>query len=102
MRRIFLGILCLLLLTTAVSAAGSVTEMQSNAALAADGTCQISLFIQLTVDSRDDDLRFPLPGNAKDITLNGSAAKTSRSDSMRWVDLSSVVYGPGKYSLTLH
>ena len=102
MRRIFLGILCLLLLTTAVSAAGSVTEMQSNAALAADGTCQISLFIQLTVDSRDDDLQFPLPGNAKDITLNGSAAKTSRSDSMRWVDLSSVVYGPGKYSLTLH
>lgn len=102
MRRVFLAILCLLLLTTAVSAAGSVTEMQSNAALAADGTCQISLFIQLTVDSRDDDLRFPLPGNAKDISLNGAAAKTSRADSLRWVDLSSVVYGPGNYSLTLH
>ncbi len=102
MRRVFLVILCLLLLTTAVNATGSVTEMQSNAALASDGTCQISLFIQLTVDSSDSDLRFPLPRNAKDISLNGATAKTFRADSLRWVDLSPVVYGPGNYSLTLH
>ena len=102
MRRIFLAILCLLLLITTVSAAGSVTEMQSNAVIASNGTCQISMFIQLTVDSGDSDLRFPLPGNSKDITLNGSAAKTSRADSLRWVDLSPVVYGPGSYSITLH
>lgn len=102
MRRIFLTILCLLLLTTAVSAAGSVTGMQSNAIIASNGTCQISLVIQLTMDSVDGDLKFPLPGNAKDITLNGTAAKTSRAESLRWVDLSTAVYGPGSYTLTLH
>lgn len=102
MRRIFLAILCLLLLTTAVSAAGSVTGMQSNAIIASNGTCQVSLVIQLTLDSADSDLRFPLPGNSKDITLNGNAAKTSRADSLRWVDLSAAVYGPGSYTLTLH
>ncbi len=102
MRRIFIAVLCVLLLTTVVSAAGSVTELQSNAAIAADGTCQISMVVQLTLDSGDGDLRFPLPGNAKDISLNGNGAKTSRSGGFRWVDLSKVVYGPGSYSLTIH
>lgn len=101
-RRIFIAILCLLLLTTAVSAAGSVTNMQSNAVIASNGTCQINMVFQLSVDSADGTLKFPLPGNAKDITLNGTAAKTSRADSLRWVDLSAVVYGPGSYSITLH
>ena len=102
MRRIFVAILCLFLLTTAVSAAGSVTNLQSNAVIASNGTCQINMVLQLSVDSNDGNLRFPLPGNAKDISLNGTAARTSRADSLRWVDLSSVVYGPGSYSITLH
>ena len=96
MRRVFLLILCLCLLTTAVCAAGTVSELQSNAFVSADGTCQISVEISLTMDGTESDLRFPLPGTAKDITLNGSAAKTSRSDSRRWVDLSSVIYA-GQY-----
>lgn len=102
MRRIFLAILCLFLLTTAVSAAGTVTDLQSNAVIASNGSCQINMVLQLSVDSGDSNLRFPLPGNAKDISLNGTAAKTSRADSLRWVDLSAVVYGPGSYTVTLH
>lgn len=102
MRRIFIAILCCFLLATAVSAAGSVTTLQSNATIASDGTCQITMGLQLTVDSSDSDLLFPLPGDARDISLNGNRAKTSQSGSMRWVDLSEVVYGPGSYSLTIH
>ena len=101
-RRIVILLLCLFLLTTAVHAAGSVTDLQSNAFISADGTCQISLELSLTMDGTETDLRFPLPGTAKDITLNGGAAKTSRSDSRRWVDLSSVIYGAGKYTVYLH
>ncbi len=102
MRRSFLAILCLLLLTTAVSAAGSVTGLQSNATLASDGTCQISMVLQLHMDSAESDLKFPLPGTARDITLNGDRAKTSRANSLRWVDLSDEVHGAGNYTLTLH
>ena len=102
MRRVFIAILCVFLLTTAVSAAGSVSNLQSNATIAADGTCQVSMIIQLTVESIEGDLRFPVPGNAKDISLNGNAARSSRSDGFRWVDLSRVVYGSGTYSLTIH
>lgn len=102
MRRIFLAILCLLLLTTAVSAAGSVTDLQSNATLASDGTCQISMVLQLSMDGTESDLKFPLPGTARDITLNGDRAKTSRANSLRWVDLSEEIHGAGNYTLTLH
>ena len=102
MRRIFLAILCLLLLTTAVSAAGSVTDLQSNATLKSDGTCQISMVLQLHVDGAESDLKFPLPGVARDITLNGRRAKTSRADSLRWVDLSDEIHGAGNYTMTLH
>lgn len=102
MRRLLILLLCCLVLTTAVSAAGSITSLQSNASIAKDGTCQITMVLQLTVDSLEGTLRFPLPGNARDISLNGSGARTSHSNSLRWVDLSSAVYGPGTYTLTLH
>ena len=75
MRRIFIAVLCLLLLTTAVSAAGTVSSLQNNTTIDDDGTCQISLTLQLTVESADSDLRFPLPGNCKDILLNGEEAE---------------------------
>lgn len=102
MRRIFLFLLCCFLLTTAVSAAGSVTDLQSNTVFASDGSCNVTLTIVLTVEGEPEDLRFPLPGSAKDISLNGDAAKISNIDGLRWVNLSSVVYGAGTYTITLH
>ena len=101
MRRIFIAVLCLLLLTTAVSAAGTVSSLQNNTTIDDDGTCQISLTLQLTVESADSDLRFPLPGNCKDIVLNGERADTTWDETVRWVDLSKAIGGAGTHSLTL-
>lgn len=101
MRRIFIAVLCLLLLTTAVSAAGSVSDLQSKTAINADGTCQITLVLQLAVESVSSDLRFPLPGNAKDIVLNGERADTTWDETVRWVDLSKAIGAAGAHSLTL-
>ena len=102
MRRLLIFILCCMLLTTAVFAAGSVTDLQSNAVISDNGTCEITMVLQLTLDQTEERLRFPLPWEARDITLNGSGAKVSRADSLRWVDLSGAVYGPGSYTITLH
>ncbi len=102
MRRFFLICLCCLLLTTAVHATGTITGMQSNAVIAKDGTCEISMVMQVTVEQVKEDLRFPLPKEAKDISLNGRGAGTEREDSLRWVDLSHVIYGAGSYTLSLH
>lgn len=102
MRRIWIFFLCALLLTTAVSAAGYVTKLDSAAIVSEDGSCQITLVVQLTLDSAPSDLHFPLPTNARDITLNGSSAKTSKSDQLRWVELGSVITSAGSHTFTLH
>lgn len=102
MRRFFLFLICCLLLTTGVHAAGTVTDAQNSITLSSDGTCQVTLILQLTTDGAEQDLRFPLPRTARDITLNGKTAKTHRENDLRWVELSELVYGPGSYHLTLH
>lgn len=100
-RKVFLLVLCVLMLTTAVNAAGSVTAMQNNTTISSDGSCQITLVMQLSVDGTDGDLLLPLPREARNISLNGGGAKTTYKDSLRWVNLSSAVYGSGSFSLTV-
>ncbi len=102
MRRLFLAILCLALLTTAVSATAAVTGLQSNTTVRGDGTCQVSLTVQITVDGAESVEAFPLPSDARDISLNGGGARTFQRDGRRWVELSGLVYGPGVYSFTLN
>lgn len=101
MRRLFLAILCVLLLSTAVHATNTVTQLQSNTTVASDGTCQVSMVIQLSLDSVPDAPQFPLPADARDITLNGSTPKTTSDQLGRWVDLSGVVVAGGNYTLSL-
>lgn len=102
MRRIFSFLLCLLLLTTAVSAAGSVSNLESNTTVSANGTCQVTLVIQLSLDSVPETLRYPLPATARDIKLNGSSAKTFKDTLNRWVDLSGVITTAGSHTFTIH
>lgn len=102
MRRIFSILLCLLLLTTAVSAAGSVSRLDSSTTISANGTCQVTLVVQLLLDSVPETLRYPLPAAARDITLNGSSAKTSQDSLNRWVDLRSVITTAGTHTFTIH
>lgn len=102
MRRFFIFVLCCLLLTTAVSAASSATELVSTTQVYSDGTCQVSLTLQLKFDEVPANLSFPLPQNARSISLNGGGAHTWRSGSARYVDLSSIVNYPGNYTITLH
>lgn len=102
MRRIFALLLCLLLLTTAVSAAGSVSKLDSSTTISANGTCQVTLVVQLLLDSVPETLRYPLPAAARDITLNGSSARTSQDSLNRWVDLRSVITTAGSHTFTIH
>ena len=102
MRRILIAVLCCLMLITAVSAASSATDLQSNTVVKSDGTCEVTLTLQLQLDEVPADLLFPLPAQAKDITLNGSPARTSTSGSFRNVDLSGAVHFAGNYTFVIH
>ena len=101
MRRIFAVILCLFLLATTVSAAGTVKELQSNTQVDSDGTCQVSLTMQLSLDAAENDLVFPLPRTARDVSLNGHNVRSPLRSGYRIVDLSDVVPGAGIYTVTI-
>lgn len=102
MRRFFIVILCCLLLTTAVSAASVASDLQSATTVSSDGTCDVTLTVQLQLDEVPADLVFPLPAKAKDISLNGGIAKTSLSAGVRNVDLSGLVHSGGAYTFVIH
>lgn len=102
MRRILIAVLCCLMLVTAVSAASSVADLQSNTTVTANGTCDVTVTLQLKLEEAPAQLLFPLPAEARNITVNGGPARTSISGSVRNVNLSGSVHGAGVYTVTLH
>ena len=102
MRRILIGLLCCLLLVTGVSAAGTVSQLQTGTIVNSDGTCEVTVTLQLKLDSVPASLMYPLPGNAKDISLNGGIARTQLADNVRYVNLSGGVQAPGTYTFSIH
>lgn len=94
MRRAAAAVLILILtisLAGTVSAATGITGGNITATVSSDSSCLITMDLQLHLESGGDDLTFPLPSNAKSITLNGKPARTSRSGGVRNVKLSSVL-----------
>ncbi len=101
MRRILTVIAILLLLTLPVSAFSGISSAQNTTIVASDGSCQVTLNLQLTLDDPEPDLTFPIPAGATQVTLNGSSASVTTSGNVRNVSLKGVAAGPGSYSLTI-
>lgn len=102
MRRFLLVILCVMMLTTAVFAAGTVSDMQSTTTVSTNGSCDITLTFTLTLDGSDAVPRYPLPADAYNITVNGASARTTQEYLIRWVDLSRAVPANGTCTVTMH
>ena len=101
MRRIVTVILCCLLLATCVSANG-ITSAQNHTVVSANGNCDVTLTMSFQWDGSGGVPVFPLPGNARDITVNGRTAHTSHGEGLRNVDLADHVVAAGTYTLLLH
>lgn len=93
MRRLLMLLLCCALLCGAVSAANGVTGLQSHTSVNADGSCQVSMTVEIRAEAAPSGLSFPLPGSATGITLNGSSVRTHRSGGFRTVNLSKLYGG---------
>ena len=100
MRRIVLALLCCMVLVTAVSCVG-ISNCVSDTVVSANGSCQVSLTLTIETDAPVAALVFPVPANAKNITVNGSSARSSYAEGVRNVDLSKHVAGAGSYTLIL-
>ncbi len=101
MRRIFAAIFCLLALATSVSAAGTVTQLESTTQVSTDGGCQVSIVMQLSMDTAPEELDFPLPKSARNVRLNGHGIRAPLQGDHRVADLTQVVPGAGIYTVTL-
>ena len=94
MRRffVFVTLLCILCaLAVGASAATYAKSISTYATVSGDGTCQVTLTATIHLDQAVDNLRFPLPGKASNITVNGARASSKVENGLRQVNLSRVV-----------
>lgn len=102
-RRVFTAALCCLLLLSCalpVFAESAASYVENITTISSDGSCMVTLRVNIHLEEVVDDLTFPLPLGAKNIELNNSSAKTSKSGGATQVDISDVVGGyVGDYSL---
>ena len=105
MRRVrcfLLLIFCICLLATTVSAKTEATEVNSVINVSADGRCQVTMTVRLHLDGPASSMTFPLPGNATNVSCNGSSVRTFTSvvdPGVMLADLSGLNGVSGDYQL---
>lgn len=82
------GVLCLP--ARADSAASSIDMA---ATVNSEGDCFVTLMVTLRLEAGRDQLTFPLPLNAKNVSMNGTSVTPSRSAASQDVDISRVTRG---------
>ena len=103
MRRPIIFLLCLCFLILPVSAASSVTSIRSNVTVSFDNTCQVSLSVNLRLEDPVESLWYPLPAQARNISLNGMSVRTRLGEDCVEVDISDMVAGHlGDVTLNFH
>ena len=106
MRRLIVFLCCILLLmglTLGASAATGARQIGAFATVSSDGSCQVNMTVTLHLEQGLDELRFPIPAGATDVSVNGSRTWVGRSGGTRYVDLSRMTRGmAGEFTFTIH
>ena len=69
MRRFLILILCCALLTGTVFAAGWADEVRNTTVVYDDGSADVLLIVNISLEERQRDLAFPLPRGAENVRL---------------------------------
>lgn len=69
----------------------SASEVRSFSTLSSDGSCQVTMTVTLDVRSAGQDLSFPVPKDASNVTLNGSWVRAGLDGDVRRISLKRVV-----------
>ena len=101
---VFVSLLCVLCsLAVGASAATGAKSVSAHATVTADGRCQITLVAAIHLDAPVEDLKFPLPKSAENITVNGSRASVKKENDLKQVDISRLVgKTAGDFTLTFN
>ncbi len=99
---VIVTLLCIICgLTVSAGAATAAKNISTYATVANDGTAQVTLTVNIHLDQAGGDLRFALPGNASNVTVNGARARSRVENGLRQVDLSGVIgRAVGDFTLT--
>lgn len=100
LRKLFIFLVCCLLLTTTVFAESTASRVDNITTVGIDGTCQVMLTVVVKLDSPAKNLTFPLPQNARNVTLSGASVRTSKNGDIIEADLSQLDGLIGEYPLT--
>ena len=76
-----------------VSAESAATRVDLQCTVTSGGDCLMTATVNLRLEAALDRLTYPVPLNAKEITVNGSKAAASRTASALQVDLSRISQG---------
>ena len=82
------GVFCL-----PVSAETAASQVDLQCTVTSDGDCLVTATVNLRLEAAMDNLTYPVPLDAKNITVNGSNAATTSSASALQVDLSRISKG---------
>lgn len=101
-----LTILCSIALIFALAVGASATTAKDISifnTVSNDGSCQVTMTVNLHIDQAEEKLTFPVPKDAANITLNGNRVGTEQTGSARLIDLSGTLAGmTGDFSFTVN
>lgn len=101
MRRIFILLLCIFLLTTGVFAADSeIAALKTDAIVAQDGTCRITVTAEISFSGATQTLLLPLGEDATDVSLAGYSYRTRAYNGVTCLIVTSDAGFSGKQSFT--
>ena len=89
--RLLILILVVMFAACTVQAATSATDLQGFATVGSDGGCQISLALTLHIEDSNTTLLFPVPADARGVSVNGSRVTASRNGDVKNINLSRVL-----------
>lgn len=98
--KILLLLLLLSSLGISAMAVSEATSVQSNAAIGQDGSCTLSVTVQIHLDTAATNLYYPLPAQAEDVALNGGFVTTYESGGKLLVELPNLSAGDYTFTLT--
>ena len=107
MRRFWMLALSITLMACVIvlpaSAENMAAQVESYATVTADGDCMVNTTVRLHLDSPVENLAFPVPLTASDVTLNGGSARTTKTATAIEVDISRLTSGmAGDITLALN
>ena len=89
-RRLIAFMICMMVMlgcAMPVFAESGATYVENITTITSDGNCQVTLRVNIHLDEAVDELTFPLPLGAKDVMMNGEAARATKRDGALHVDI---------------